>query len=296
MRELTTIASGLAFPEGPRWYDGYLYFSDMYGREVLRYREGTGVESVATVPMRPSGLARDASGKLLVSSMLDRRIVRIRDDGGLETFADLREVCPGPVNDMIDDGRGGLYIGNFGFDDEAPDAVMTPTRLVHVNAEGVAAQVGEPINFPNGTVVTGGGTRLLVAETFSCRILAFDIAEDGSLSNRRNWAVFHELKNEYDQAEALGSGGILPDGICIDREGALWVADAGGKGALRVAEGGEILDRVPAPDGSAVFAVALGGDQEDTLFLCIGPAMGSADLDVVRGGSLAACRLDVAKA
>ncbi|MEU1300694.1 SMP-30/gluconolactonase/LRE family protein [Streptomyces shenzhenensis] len=292
MRELTAIMTGLAFPEGPRWYDGYLYFSDMYGREVFRYRDGLGVESVGTVPERPSGLARAANGDLLVSSMLDRRIVRFRD-GEPETFADLRELCPGPVNDMTGDGRGGVYVGNFGFDSESPDGVMAPTRLVHVSADGDAAQVGDPIMFPNGSVVTDGGATLLVAETFNCRILAFDIADDGTLGNRRDWAVFHEMQTEHDLTEALGSGSILPDGICIDRDGALWIADAGGQGAVRVKQGGEILDRVPAPEGRAVFAVALGGDEGDTLFLCIGPVMGSDDPDAARVGSLAACRVDV---
>ncbi|TDC80511.1 SMP-30/gluconolactonase/LRE family protein [Streptomyces hainanensis] len=295
MPELTVIKTGLAFPEGPRWYDGCLYFSDMYGREVFRYRDGIGVEPVGAVPERPSGLARDANGDLLVSSMLDRRIVRFRD-GELETFADLRGLCPGPVNDMVEDGHGGVYVGNFGFDSESPDEVMAPTRLVHVNADGHATQVGDPIMFPNGSVVTDGGATLLVAETFDCRILAFDIADDGSLGNRRNWAVFHEMRTEHDLEEALGSGSILPDGICLDREGALWIADAGGQGAVRVARGGKILDRVPAPEGQAVFAVALGGDQGDTLFLCVGPAMGSADLTATTLGSLVSCRVDVPRA
>ncbi|MFE7978831.1 SMP-30/gluconolactonase/LRE family protein [Streptomyces shenzhenensis] len=295
MRHYTVIMSDLAFPEGPRWYDGYLYFSDMYGRKVFRYREGVGVESVGTVPERPSGLAQDANGDLLVSSMLDRRIVRFRD-GEPETFADLRELCPGPVNDMTDDGHGGLYVGNFGFDSESSDGVMVPTRLVHVSADGDATQVGDPIMFPNGSVVTDGGTTLLVAETFNCRILAFDIADDGLLSNRRNWAVFHEMQTEHNLEEALGSGSILPDGICIDRDGALWIADAGGQGAVRVAQGGAILDRVPAPEGRAVFAVALGGDEGDLLFLCVGPVMGTTDPEVARAGSLIACRVDVPQA
>lgn len=288
MSEPTTLVTGLIFPEGPRWYDGYLYFSDMFGREVFRYRDGTGLESVCSVAEQPSGLGHSADGDLLIASMLDRRILILRN-GTQHEFADLSELCPGPINDMIDDGRGGTYVGNFGYYPESPGSAMVPTRLVYVDPAGVAATVGEPIMFPNGTVITDGGRTLLVAETFNCRILAFAIADDGSLSDRRVWADFHKMRKENDLAEALDSGGILPDGICIDRDGALWVADAGGQGALRIAEGGEILDQVPAPEGLSVFAVALGGEEGNTLYLCAGLPMNSPEQATARAGVITAC-------
>ena len=66
------------------------------------------------------------------------------------------------------------------------------------------------MKFPNGSVITPDGSTLIVAETLGLRLTAFDIAEDGSLSNRRMWADL---------------GARPPDRICLDAEGHVWVAN-----------------------------------------------------------------------
>jgi sugar lactone lactonase YvrE len=60
--------------------------------------------------------------------------------------------------------------------------------------------------------------------------------------------------------------GRAPDGICLDAEGAVWVADARGKACVRVREGGEISDVIET--GRGCYACALGGSDGRTLFVC----------------------------
>lgn len=286
--EVRTIASGFGFLEGPRWHHGSLYVSDMYGHEVLKFNSRGEAERLCKVPTRPSGLAWDSNGHLLISSMADKRVLRLHG-GDLETFADLSDVVPGDVNDMISDGRGGVYIGNFGF---GPGEDMKPTQLVHVSHEGIVEPVADELVFPNGMAITPDGRTLLVAETFAFRISAFDVADDGHLSNRRDWAAFQEAPEVIDSAAAIISGVPTPDGICLDAEGALWVADAGGDGALRVAPGGRVLDEVKTP-GLSVFAVALGGEDRSTLYMCAAPKLGTVDLETETEAKLLARPVEV---
>ncbi|MCQ6272315.1 SMP-30/gluconolactonase/LRE family protein [Pseudarthrobacter sp. R1] len=260
----------------------------MHGQKVLRFSHGGGFDVVCDVPARPSGLAWTGQGDLLISSMADQLILRLRA-GTLEPFADLTEAVPGDLNDMISDRRGGLYIGNFGF--RAGEA-MKPTVLVHVNGSGETRCVAEGLGFPNGMAITPDGRNLLVAETFSFRISAFEIRPDGSLSTRRDWAAFSPAPVELDPAAAMKGDVPLPDGICLDAEGALWIADAGGDGVIRVAPGGKILDRILTP-GLSVFAVELGGRARKTLYMCAAPKMGTVDFETERAGRLLACEISV---
>jgi sugar lactone lactonase YvrE len=164
--------------------------------------------------------------------------------------ADLSALASGYCNDMVVDRLGRAYIGNFGFDLEA-QAQAQPTRLVLVTPDGQARQVGGDLWFPNGCVITPDQRTLIVAETFGARLTAFDIEADGSLSNQRVWA--------------LVAG--FPDGICLDADGCVWVANAAKPGSfLRVAEGGELKASIVIADRGA-YACALGGPQGRTLFL-----------------------------
>ncbi|TFW02977.1 gluconolactonase [Oxalobacteraceae bacterium OM1] len=245
------IAAGLAFAESPRWHDGWLWFSDFYLQQVMRVRPGGTPEVVVDVPGQPSGLGWLPDGRLLVVSMTDRRLLRL-DPDGLVTVADLSAHAPGHCNDMVVDRHGRAYIGNFGFDmmnREAP----RPTVLLMVTPDGQVRVAADDLLFPNGCVITPDERTLIVAETFGKRLTAFDIAADGSLSNRRIWA---EL------------GDASPDGICLDAEGAVWVASPTTSEFLRVREGGTVADRIPAP--SQAIACALGGDDGRTLFMLSG--------------------------
>ncbi len=249
------LVDGLRFPEGPRWHDDRLWFSDIHDQKVLAADLDGRTETIVTVPKDPSGLGWLPDGRLLVVSMRDRRLLRL-DPGGLVEVADLSGLVPFYCNDMVVDARGRAYVGNFGFDLHAGEK-PAPTSLVLVEPDGSARVVAEDLVFPNGSVITPDGRTLIVGETFGGGLTAFDVAEDGSLSGRRRWAPMERA---------------VPDGICLDAEGAVWVASPVGHAVLRIREGGEITHRVEVEHEA--FACMLGGAARRTLFLC---TSGSAD-------------------
>jgi sugar lactone lactonase YvrE len=277
---LEPFVKGLAFPESPRWHDGALWFSDFYTRRVSRVGADGRMEAVCEVPGQPSGLGWLPDGRLLVVSMNDRRLLRL-DGRALTVVADLAAYAGGPCNDMLVDARGRAYIGNFGFDLQAR-AAFAPTDLVVVMPDGTVRVAAHDMHFPNGTVLTPDGRTLIVAESYGQRLTSFDVADDGSLSGRRVWA----------QLEGRGVG---PDGICLDAEGAIWLASPVSREVLRVREGGEVTDRL-ATKGQAV-ACMLGGADRRTLFVLTGrvlttPAQSLAE----RTGAIWTVRVPVAGA
>ena len=253
------LLDGLTFPEGPRWRDGRLWFSDFYSQRVLAVDLAGKSETIATVPKRPSGLGWRPDGTLLIVSMLDRSLLELKA-GRLHPVADLSALAGGPCNDMVVDAAGRAYVGNFGYDRHGGETPRT-TGLIRVDGDGRATRVAEDLMFPNGMVITPDGKTMIVAETYAHRISAFAIGADGGLGARR---VFAEMP------------GCYPDGICLDADGAIWVSDARGHEASRVFEGGRVAQRVSVGDRT-VFACMLGGADRRTLFLCTctgsGPAM-----------------------
>lgn len=256
---IKVLLEGLTFPEGPRWHEGRLWFSDFYSHRVLALDLVGAAETIVDVPTRPSGLGWRRDGTLLIVSMLDRALLALAG-GGLRRVADLSALAGGPCNDMVIDAADRAYVGNFGYDRHGGEAPRT-TGLIRVDGDGRATSVADDLMFPNGMAITPDGKTMIVAETYAHRISAFAIGADGALSARR---VFAEMP------------GCYPDGICLDAEGAIWVADARGHEASRVFEGGRIAQRVSVGDRT-VFACMLGGADRRTLFLCTctgsGPAM-----------------------
>ncbi len=248
VRDIHTLLDDLMFGEGPRWHEGALWFSDMHAHEVVRVElEGGRPDTVVHVPNRPSGLGFDPDGRLLVVSMNDKKLLR-HVDTGLEEVADMSALAGGPCNDMVVDAKGRAYVGNFGFDTFG-GAPQQDTVLILVTPEGEVRAVADGLAFPNGTVVTPDGKTLIVGESRGLRLTAFDIEEDGSLSNRRLWADL----------------GVSADGIALDEEGCIWVASPRGPGFIRVAEGGEIKETIESD--MLAIACALGGEDRRTLFL-----------------------------
>ena len=245
------VAEGLSFPEGPRWREGALFFSDFYRQTVFRLPPGGALEPVATVPNQPSGLGWLPDGRMLVVSMIDRRLLRQEKDGALVEHANLFDLAGWHCNDMVVDGDGRAYVGNFGFDTHG-GGEQKLADMICVEPDGSAAIAAEGLAFPNGTVITPDGGTLIVGETRGKRLTAFDRAADGTLSNRRVWADL---------------GDNFPDGICLDAEGAVWVADPRNNETIRVREGGEIAMRVSTGRFGS-FACALGGDDRKTLYIC----------------------------
>ena len=242
------VAQGLAFPEAPRWHDGQLWFSDMAAQKVMKLGRDGELSTVVEMPGQPSGLGWLPDGRMLVVSMTDRRLLRL-DPGGLTVVADLSPWVPFHCNDMVVDRRGRAYIGNFGFDLPAR-AEVKPTVLLLVTPEGKASVAAEGLMFPNGSAITPDDRTLIVGETFAARLTAFSIGSDGSLSDRRDWAKLD---------------GAVPDGVCLDAEGALWVASPRSREVLRVREGGEVTHRIRT-ENQAV-ACMLGGPERRTLFV-----------------------------
>lgn len=253
----STLIEGLGFPEGPRWHDGRLWFSD-FGQQVVRAVDAQGkAEEIARVEARPSGLGWMPDGSLLIVSMNDRRLLRL-ENGVLSEHADLSSWAVHPCNDMVVSAEGNAYVGHMGFDLLARPRQVKPASLILVRPDGSIAVAAEDLLFPNGAVITPDGRTLIVAETFGQRLTAFDILPDGRLSGRR---VFAALKD------------TAPDGICLDAEGCVWVADATAPSCLRVRDGGEIVERVTTKN--KCFACALGGETGHTLFLCTAEGLSS---------------------
>src|SRR5271166_1949561 len=168
MRTLKVLLDKLAFPEGPRWHDGKLYFSDMHAHKVMTVDLGGKTETICEVPNRPSGLGWLPDGRMLVVSMTDRKLMRL-DRDGLKVTADMTKLAPFDCNDMVVDARGRAYVGNFGFDlhkNETPRG----TTVVMVAPDGGTCVVAEEMMFPNGMVITPDGKTLIVGETFGRRL------------------------------------------------------------------------------------------------------------------------------
>ncbi|HJV86203.1 MAG TPA: SMP-30/gluconolactonase/LRE family protein [Noviherbaspirillum sp.] len=268
------IVDGLAFAEAPRWHDGALWFSDFYTHKVNRIDASGRMETIAEVPGQPSGLGWTPDGRLLVVSMNDRLLLR-QEPHGMTVVANLEALAPSHCNDMVVDSRGRAYIGNFGFDMMIKEPVR-PTVLILVTPDGAARVVADDLLFPNGCVITPDGKTLIVAETFGNRLTAFDISEDGSLSGRRVWA---EL------------GKASPDGICLDAEGAVWVASPPTAEFLRVQEGGTISERIGV--SSQAIACALGGEDRRSLYMVIGRVSRAPRALAERSGRIEAVRVRV---
>lgn len=256
-RIVDVFAEGLDFGEGPRWRDGRLWLSDFYTRTVWSFDEGGSKQAELVLDDQPSGLGWLPSGELLVVAMTSRQVRRVDAGGTVHLHADLTSIAGHHCNDMVVDGRGNAYVGNFGFDLEAGERPRA-AALALVRPDGTVEVAAEDLRFPNGSVVTPDGSTLIVGESMGARYTAFSIGDDGTLSDRRVWA------------EVPGMG---PDGCALDADGAIWMADAFGAGCVRVAEGGELLETVVA--SQPVFACALGGPERRTLYLVTAPTFGT---------------------
>ena len=285
----TLLVEGLRFAEGPRWHDGRLYFSDFFDHRVRAVALDGTVTDIVDVAHQPSGLGWLPDGRMLVVSMIDQKVMRLEPDGALVEHADVSSTAEFWVNDMLVDRFGRAYVGNFGFDLDRlieeggygailndPDALAT--RIALVQPDGTVSVAADRMLFPNGTVLTSDGRTLIVAETIALRLTAFDVADDATLTNRRVWAD-------------LSADLISPDGIAIDRDDCVWVANAIAPEVVRVAEGGAVLDRVTTSQNA--FACALGGPDGTTLFACTAPTSTATEVEHVRNGRIEIATVEI---
>ncbi|MDQ6674304.1 MAG: SMP-30/gluconolactonase/LRE family protein [Chloroflexota bacterium] len=264
MPELQTLMTGLVVGESPRWHAGRLWLSNWGAQEIIAVDLEGNSEVMARVPTSvPFSIDWLPDGQLLVVSGPEARLLRQEPDGSLVTHADLSGLAKG-WNEIVVDVRRNTYVNgsDFEFGGGGP---FIPGLIALVTPDGAVRKVAADIHFPNGMVVTPDNKTLIVTESFAARLTAFDVAADGSLSNRRVWAE-------------LGQGG---DGMCLDAEGVIWTpAFKNGKpGCVRVREGGEVLQRIELDQ--FCFACMLGGEDGKTLFMLVAEWRGVEHMDAL---------------
>jgi sugar lactone lactonase YvrE len=258
---MRVLMSDLVVGESPRWHEGRLWFCHWGPGEIVAVGVDGRAEVVSRDPVhRPHSIEWLPDGRQLVVSGADGRLLRRENDGALVEHVDL-SLLPAGLNEITVDGRGNIYVNGADFDfmgflenldpeDETPwrdRPGFVPGFIGLITPDGTVKQVADGIEFPNGMVVSPDNRTLIIAESFAGRLTAFDIAADGTLSNRRVWA-----------------DGVAPDGICMDADGAIWTSQTQ-QDCVRVAEGGEILERIELD--RSPFACMLGGDDRRTLFV-----------------------------
>ena len=237
----TALANGFCFGEGPRWFEGLLWFSDMLG-EAVHTVDLQGSMTTLPLPGRaPSGLGFRPDGSLLIASTEDRQVLRY-DGDVVVGIVDLRDVVPANLGDMVVDDSGRAFVGS-----QAREGGV----IVRIDADDSVRIVAEDLDFPNGMVVTPDQKTLIVAESTGRRLTAFTVDPDGQLSDRR---VF---------ADGLDGP---PDGLALDSAGGVWTSMTLAHQFQRIVDGGTVTDRIDT-DGRTAIACALGGPENRMLFL-----------------------------
>ncbi|MCW3797912.1 SMP-30/gluconolactonase/LRE family protein [Sphingomonas sp. BN140010] len=282
-----TLLDGLYFGEGPRWHEGRLWFSDFHAHRVCSVSLTGDLRVELELDDQPSGLGWMPDGSLLVVSMRKRQLLRRGADGQVRLHADLSGVHAMLSNDMVVDGHGRAYVGNFGFDlhgeirrrgDMAVFADHPTAAIALVQPNGTVEVAADGLHFPNGSVITPDGRTLIVGETMAGLLTAFDIGADGRLSNRRVWA---QTVTDLERPR-------IPDGICLDAAGAVWIANPTAPECVRVGDGGAVLDVVEFSQNC--FACMLGGEDGRTLFAMTAPTS-----DFERAGAAPNGRIELAE-
>ncbi|MFE9328078.1 SMP-30/gluconolactonase/LRE family protein [Nocardia sp. NPDC052278] len=261
------LVTGFSWTECPRWHDGRFYFTDLYSARVVTVAADGTTETVVDLSDREaadgqrivaSGTGFLPDGRLLINSMFER-IVLVHDGSTTTVYADLRDVAASPINDMVVDAAGRVYITQLGFNlfiGESPKE----SPIVVIEPDGTARTADEagPLMGANGIAISADGTTLVTAETYISRITAFDVDADGKLSGRRTFAE-------------VGPDSY-PDGLCLDEDGAVWTGLTAKGRVVRVLDGGEITHEVtpPAVEAGIATACGLGGPDRRTLYLCCG--------------------------
>jgi sugar lactone lactonase YvrE len=250
---LKCILDGGRYFEGPRWHAGRLWFVDCMARTLLSVSLSGECEQHARLDDdTPCGLGVLPDGTLIVLTMFRKRLLAYRD-GKLSLYADLSGTAKGTIDDMIVDGLGRAYVGDLGFDLPPPPDRGAPGRIILVTPDGATRVVAEGLRFPNGIAVSADHSRLVVAEMDGGCLADYDIAADGGLNFRDR---FGQMKS--------------PDGICLDQDGAVWVAAFEEDAFIRLDRSGRELQRIEVP-GRRALACTLGGADRKTLF-CLSAA------------------------
>lgn len=273
-----TVLDGLHMPECPRWHDGAVWLTDMWGHRVLRLGAGDDrAEVVAAFPddEDPGGIGWLPDGRLLVAGMLSRKVYVV-DGGTISVHSDLGELNRHLLNDMIVADDGTAYVSGFGWDFwEGGDPAPCP--VLRVRPDGRADAATEPLGAPNGMALSADGATLVVAEPMAGGLSRFRVTPGGDLVDRTMLAL----------EKAPGARWVAPDGICLDVEDHVWAADPVGRRVIRVAPDGTIVDQL-AVDGGPPLACVLAGPERRTLHVAVGAVMHKKDRPAQPGGRLLA--------
>jgi sugar lactone lactonase YvrE len=287
-RTTQVLTDGIYFGEGPRWHDGRLWFSDFHAHAVKSVSPAGDLRTEFEIDDQPSGLGWMPDRSMLVVSMTKRQVLRRSRDGKIVVHADLNAIASFHCNDMVVDSGGRAYVGNFGFDLDAALAARgaesviaehTTANLACISPTGSVSIAATDMHFPNGSVITPDGKTLIVGETLSGSLTAFDIAGDGSLSNRRLWAA---------------TWPYVPDGIALDANGNIWIANPIAPQCVLIAQGGNILEVIETQQ--PCYACMLGGDDGRTLFMLTAETSIAHEAAAAPKGKLLVSRVDAAHA
>ncbi|HEY5251212.1 MAG TPA: SMP-30/gluconolactonase/LRE family protein [Acidimicrobiales bacterium] len=281
---LERFATELDYPECPRWHDGSLWISEMWSQAVVRFDLAGRREVVRQfIDDQPGGLGWLPDGELVVVGMESRVLHRLTaDQAGSGVHADLSPVSHWTLNDMVIGKTGNAYVSQVGFDLADGTSRPGPSPLIRVDPGGAVSVAAEGLVVPNGIALSAGGETLVVAETFAGRLTAFTVDSDGSLGDRR---VLAELPPAAEHRYAR------PDGICLDEEGGVWVADWRGCQVLRLTADGIVARRIPTD--THALAVVLGGPERRTLFICTSSHMVRPGPDARPAGAVFTLEVDV---
>jgi sugar lactone lactonase YvrE len=287
-RTAEVLTGGVYFGEGPRWREGRLWFSDFHAHAVKSISPAGDLRTEFEIDDQPSGLGWAPDRTMLIVSMTRRQVLRRSASGAMGVHADLGEVATFHCNDMVVDAAGGAYVGNFGFDldaelgargAESVTADHPSAKLAYVTPGGDVRVAADDMHFPNGSVITPDGRTLIVGETLGGRLTAFDIGRDGTLGGRRVWASTLPR---------------LPDGIALDADGRIWIANPIAPECALIAEGGEVVEVIDT--GDPCYACMLGGEDGRTLFMLTAPTSIGHEAATAARGRVLAVRVDASHA
>src|SRR5690242_2594837 len=266
---LTPLLDGGRYFEGPRWHGGRLWLVDCMTRQLLSVSLAGIRQEHATFDDIPCGTGVLPDGRIVVLTM-NKKQLHVYAGGRLSLYADLDGIASGTIDDMIIDGQGRAYVGDLGFHMPPPPDRGAIGRIILVMPDGKARVVADGLRFPNGIAISADHKRLVLAEMDGACLADYDIAADGDLRLRRRLGRMND-----------------PDGICLDRDGAVWVASFTEDAFIRIARDGNELQRIAVP-GRRALACALGGPDRKTLF-CLSAATSYAELRQGKSSS----RIDV---
>ena len=162
--------------------------------------------------------------------------------------ADLSAIT-GTIDDMVTDKTGRAYVGDLGFDLKSGIKSGPYGRIILVERAATSV-VADGLNFPTASRYPRSGGSWSSPKPMATAWRASISAPTASLDFDRRFGQFR-----------------APDGICLDRDQAVWVSLLDEHSFVRVAPDGRILDRIAVP-GRRGVACVLGGEDRRTLVLC----------------------------